>query len=161
MNWNYRLRDLPSAMKGMLAAFIVVMLFGYSASFILLSDTTQLKPQGIEENYNEDNEAADGPLKFKKSKYEMMSSIHSHAFTLAILFLILGFMIYFTGLSPIMKKVLMIEPLLSIILTFGSILLLWQGFHNFKYLALISGILMHSSFVVMQLIVVRELYFVK
>ena len=163
MNWDYRLRNLPSAVKGMLASFILVMLFGYSASFILLKDTTQLKPQGIEENYNgnEDDEAASGPLKFKKSKYEMMSTIHSHAFTLAVLFLLLGFMIYFTGMSPLVKKALMIEPLISIVITFGSLLLLWQGVQGFKYLALASGIIMHASFVLMQLILVRELYFVK
>ena len=163
MNWDFRLRNLPQPAKRMLASFILVMLFGYSASFVLLSETTQLKPQGIEENYlgNEDLPEADGPLKFRKSKYEMMSTVHSHAFTLGVLFLLVGTMIYFTGVPGWLKKTLMIEPLISIIVTFGSIILLWQGFSGFKYLALVSGAVMHFSFVLMLLLLTHEFYFSK
>lgn len=163
MNWQFRLRNLPKPIKGMLTTFILVMLFGYSTSFVLLADTTQLKAQGIEENYlgNEDLPETDGPLKFRKSKHEMMNIVHTHAFVLGILFLITGLMIYFCGIPVWLKKFLMIEPLLSIIFTFGFILIVWKGYSSFKYLAMISGIIMHFSFLSMLFLIFRELYFSK
>ena len=163
MNWKFRLRNLPQPVKGMLSSFILVMLFGYASSFVLLADTTQFNAQGLEENYNgnDDQLDAEGPIKFKKSRYEMMNLIHAHAFMIAVLFLLAGLLIYFTGLPLWLKKIFMIEPLISIIITFGSILLVWFDYSSFKYLAMLSGAVMHASFAVILILVIQELYFIK
>ena len=162
MKWEFRLSQLPSPLKALITAFISVLIFGYGASFVLLSDTTGLEPQGIEENYNGNEDSdSDGPLKFRKSKYEMMNIVHTHAFTLSALFLIMSALVYFTHLPTGLKNFFIVEPLLSIITTFGSILLVWQGFFAFNYVVLISGLLMHGSFLAMILIVLYEIFLVK
>jgi hypothetical protein len=162
MNWDMKLNSFPKPIKSLISAFILVMLFGYGASFVLLSDTSGFEPGGIEQNYNgNENSDAEGPLKFRKSKHEMMNIVHTHAFTLSVIFFIMSGFVYFTHLQEGIKKFFMVEPMLSIITTFGSIILLWKGMYGFKYIALISGVIMHVSFIAMLIIVIWELYFTK
>jgi hypothetical protein len=162
MNWSFRLRNLPKELKLLALLFILSMLFGYGASFILVVDQTSLSPSGIEENYNgnEDIDEA-ATIKFRKSKFEMLTSIHSHVFTLSLIFLATGTMAYLTGLPHRLKTFLIVEPLLSLIITFSSLIFLWHGHLPFRYLAFLSGALMHSTFVVTLLLLIRELYFTK
>jgi hypothetical protein len=138
------------------------MLFGYGASFLILVDQTSLSPKGIEENYNgnEENEDAN-TIKFKKSEFQMLTSIHSHVFTLRFIFLLTGLLTYFTGLPSKIKLFLMVEPLVSLIVTFTSMILMWKDLPLFNYLVYISGALMHSTFVITILLLIRELYFQK
>ena len=99
MNWTFQLRQLPKELKLLVLLFLFSMLFGYGASFMILVEQTSLSADGIEENYlgNEENETAN-TIKFKKSKFQMLSSVHSHVFTLSVIFLLTGFLAYFTGL---------------------------------------------------------------
>lgn len=162
MAWTYRLRDLPKELKLLALMFLLSMLFGYGASFLILADQTSLSPAGIEENYN-GNEVDEQAtiLKFKKSNYEMLTTVHTHVFSLSVIFLIVGALAYFTGLPLKLKFFLMIEPLVSLMITFTSLILMWQGFILFKYLVALSGIMMHGAFLVTVLFLIRELYFTR
>lgn len=162
MNWTFRLRNLPKELKLLAGLFLFSMLFGYGASFVLVMDQTSLSPSGIEENFtgNEDNDEAE-TIKFKKSKFEMLTSIHSHVFTLGLIFLATGIMAYFTGLPQKVKLFLIAEPMISLIVTFSSLILMWKGLPAFQYLAYLSGALMHGTFVVTLFLLIRELYFVR
>lgn len=159
MIWTFYLRDLPRPLKYLLGAFILTMLFGYSASFLILADRTSLSPDGVEENYNgnEEDETAT-TLKFKKSKFEVLTTVHSHVFTLGVIFLITGFLTYFTQLTLGLKVFLMIEPLISLIVSFSSLILMWRGILFFKYIAYISGGLMHSIFLLTLILILREIF---
>ena len=162
MNWKFKLRNLPKELKLLAGLFLLSMLFGYGASFVLVMDQTDLSPSGIEENYNgnEDNDEAE-IIKFKKSKFEMLTTIHSHVFTLSLIFLATGIMAYFTGLPKKVKLFLIAEPLISLIVTFFSLILLWKGLAVFQYLAYLSGALMHGTFVITLLLLIRELYLIR
>ena len=155
---SYNLRELPKPIKLTLGAFILTMLFGYSASFLVLADQTGMSPNGIEQSYNgnEDDETAT-TLKFKKSKFEVLTTVHSHVFTLGVIFLITGFLSYFTSLPSLLKSFLMIEPLVSLMVSFGSLILMWRGFLTFKYLAFLSGAIMHSTFIITLIILLVEI----
>ncbi|MFW2347565.1 MAG: hypothetical protein ACN4EF_03300, partial [Wenyingzhuangia sp.] len=56
------------------------------------------------------------------------------------------------------KKFLMIEPLLSVLVTFTGIYLLWTGVLWMKYIVMFSGILMTASFSASILIVMIQMY---
>ena len=162
MSWSFKLRQLPKELKLLVLFFLFSLLFGYGASFMILIDQTSLSPTGIEENYNgnEENESAD-TIKFKKSKFQMLTSIHSHVFTLSVIFLLTGLLAYLTGLPSKIKVFIMIEPLISLMVTFTSLILLWKNLYLFNYLAYLSGALMHGTFVITILLLIRELYFLK
>ena len=162
MAWTYRLRDLPKELKLLALVFLLSMLFGYGASILILADQTSLSPAGIEENYNGNEVDEQATIfKFKKSKYEMLTTVHTHVFSLSVIFLIVGALAYFTELPLKLKFFLMIEPLVSLMITFTSLILMWQGFILFKYLVTLSGITMHGAFLVTVLILISELYFTR
>ena len=52
---------------------------------------------------------------------------------------------------------LVIEPFVSIILTFGGIWLMWKGFAWMKYVIIVSGTLMNLAYVVMAVLVLIAL----
>lgn len=162
MNWNIKLHEFPSTLKRLIFWFIMVMFFGYGISISFLYQTTNFDSKGIEENYNGNEEDEDAEvLKFKKSSYEMKTNIHNHLFSMAVLVFIIGGFLYFTSINENLKSFLIIEPMISIIVTFGSILLMWNGHIIFKYIAMISGTLMHFSFILSLLLSLRELFFTK
>ena len=134
------------------------MVFGYCTSLYLVYSTTEMNPTGIEENYrgNETDEAAD-VLKFEKSPKEMASTVHNHLFSLAIIVLILSSLLYFTKTPPVLKHFLMIEPMVSLMITFGSMLLLWQGISWVRYVLLASGLFLHGSILLSVFLNFREL----
>lgn len=152
------MKNQPRAIKGWIMAFLAALTLGYSAGMAYLATSGQISPKGIEENYkgNEDNEAAE-VMKFEKSQREVLGIIHTHAITLSIVFLILGIFIFMTDFSGSLKRFLMIEPLVSIVITFGGIWLLWQGWAWMKTIVMISGVLMHGSFYVMIILLFYQL----
>jgi hypothetical protein len=52
---------------------------------------------------------------------------------------------------------LTMEPLLSVILTFGGIYFMWSGILWMKYVVMVSGLLMTSSFGISVIIVLYQL----
>ena len=144
---NIQLYKLPKLLKISLSIFLISLSFGYISGIDLLKHTTDFNLKGIEENIigNDFDESAE-ELKFDMSEREFAGIIHSHVISLAILFLILSLLIFFSSYSNGIKTFFMIEPTISLILTFGGMWLLWAGISWFKYVIMISGILMHLSF---------------
>ena len=147
---DFKLQQLPKAIRISLSVFLLTLGFGYFSGLDLLKHTTDYNSKGIQENVlgNEFNEEAD-ELHFKMSERELHGIIHSHVITISILFAILSFMVFFTNLTSGFKYFLMIEPNVSLVVTFGGLWLLWLGYTWIKYVIMISGILMHLSLIIL------------
>jgi hypothetical protein len=143
------LQRFPKHIKMFIAAFVVVLSIGYITGLQFVRQTESITPNGIEENYlgNEDAENAQ-VMKFKKGKREMLTIVHTHILSMSFIFFLLGGLISLTTLSKKWKAFLMIEPFVSIIVTFGGIYLMWLGMSWMKYIVMLSGILMTSVFLV-------------
>ena len=159
---NIQLYKLPKLLKISLSIFLISLSFGYISGIDLLKHTTDFNLKGIEENIigNEFDESAE-ELKFNMSEREIAGIIHSHVISLAILFLILSLLIFFSSYSNGIKTFFMIEPTISLFLTFGGIWMLWAGISWFKYVIIISGILMHLSFVIIIILLLKDLIITK
>ena len=159
---SFKLHQLPRILKATLVVFLLALAFGYFSGLDILGHTTDFKAQGVEESVlgnNMDMEAEE--LKFKMSERELHGIIHSHVITLSLLFLILELLIYFTTIPKFLKRFLMVEPNVSLVLTFGGLWLLWSGVLWMKYLVMISGVLMHLSVIAMIVCLLYELILVK
>ena len=112
----------PKQVKMLIGAFIIVLSIGFYGSIKFVSVTTNATPQGIEENYlgNENDEEAN-VMKFKKSEREILTIIHGHMLSLSVIFLLLGGLVAMTNLPDKWQTYIMIEPFVSVILTFGGI----------------------------------------
>ena len=98
-------------------------------------------------------------MKFKKSPREMLTTVHSHILSMSLIFFLLGLILTTTKLNHGIKLFLVLEPFVSILLTFGGIYFLWQGITWFKYLVMFSGTLMTLTFIVSTFIIFSQLLY--
>ena len=143
------LQTFPKHIKLFIAVFVIMLTVGYGSGLLFVGNTNSNNPSGMEENYlgNEEDENAE-VMKFKKGEREMLTILHTHVISISFIFFFLGGLIAMTSLSKKLKTFLMIEPFLSILLTFGGIYLLWKGMLWMKYIVMLSGIVMTIVFVV-------------
>lgn len=145
---SFSLKKLPKKLRRILFFFVLVITIGYSFSLRQLYISVGTTPHQIEEHYNgneEDENATE--FKFKKNEKELLTFLHNHLISLGILLLILTTLLYFTDINESIKSFLIIEPFISLLVTFSSIYGLWQGIDWLKYITLISGILFHLSLI--------------
>lgn len=158
MELNGLIYDLPKELKLLLGAFIIVLSIGFYTGLLFVNETSSMATNGIEENYlgNENDEDAE-IMKFKKSPKEMLSIVHSHILSMSLIFFLLGLILSLTNLPKKIKIFLMIEPFLSVVLTFGGLYLLWKEMLWMKYVVMFSGTLMTLSFTWSVLIIFYQL----
>ena len=155
---NFKLHTLPRSLRRTLTVFLLALSFGYFSGLNMLKNTTDFKSEGVEKNVlgSEIDEQAE-ELYFKMSERELHGIIHSHVVSLAVLFLILSVMLYLSSYSNGIKNFLMLEPTISLVVTFGGLWLLWSGISWVKYVIMISGILMHLSIIIIILLLLKDL----
>lgn len=124
-----------------------------------VNHTTDTEAKGIIENYNgnESNLEAE-EMKFKKSEHEMLNILHTHFLSLSLIFFILGLLTYGVNLNAGFRKFLMLEPLVSVLLTFGGIYCLWQGWEWMVYVVMLSGGLMTLSYALAVILILKALF---
>lgn len=139
--------QFPKEVKGLIIAFIITLSIGFYAGIRFVDETSNSNPTGIEERYlgNENDEDA-MVMKFKKSRGEVMTLVHNHILSLSVIFFLLGGIVATTGINKKLKALLMIEPFVSVLCTFGGIYFMWTGILWMKYVIMISGILMTIAF---------------
>ena len=159
MELHGKIHHLPKQAKLLIGAFIITLSFGYFTGLRFVSENTNNTTEGIEEQYlgNENNEDA-VEMKFKKSEKEIITMVHNHVVSMSIIFLLLGSIILITSIHPLLKKFLIIEPFISIILTFGGIWLMWSGILWFKYVIIFSGILLTITFTTSVVMILIQLF---
>ena len=160
MDLNGLLFTFPKEIKFLIGTFLVVLSIGFYTGLLFVNETSSANPNGIEENYlgNEDIEDVE-IMKFKKSPREMLTTVHSHILSMSLIFFLLGLILTTTKLNHGIKLFLILEPFVSILLTFGGIYFLWQGITWFKYLVMFSGTLMTLTFIVSTFIIFSQLLY--
>ena len=158
MQLNGLIYSFSKEIKLLIGAFLVVLSIGFFTGLMFVGETSSANPNGIEEQYlgNENDENAE-VMKFKKSDQEMLTLVHNHMLSMSIIFFLVGLILSTTQLNKRIKIFLMIEPFVSVILTFGGIYLLWQGALWMKYIVMLSGTLMTLSYTVSVLIILGQL----
>lgn len=134
-------------LKLLVGTFLVVLSIGFYSGLSFVGETSSFSSNGIQENYlgNEDNEDAED-MKFKKTERHMLSVIHSHILSMSIIFFLVATLLFHVEFNTAIKKFLMIEPLISVVTTFGGIYFLWKGLLWMKYIVMLSGMLMTLSY---------------
>jgi len=142
------IHTFPKHIKLFIAAFVIVLSVGYITGLLFVRQTDSVYPDGIEENYlgNEDVKNVK-VMKFEKGEREMLTIIHTHILSMSFIFFLLGSLLSITSIPRKLKSFLIIEPFLSILLTFGGIYFMWKGVLWMKYIVAISGTLMTAVFI--------------
>ena len=149
----------PKEIKWLIVTFLVTLSIGFYGGITFVNDTTNANPKGIEQRYlgNEEDEEAT-KMMFKKSSGEIKTLVHNHILSLSVIFFLLSIILSTTSLKRGIKMMLMIEPFISIILTFGGIYIMWLGVTWMKYVVMVSGILMTIAFTISVFSIVYQLF---
>ena len=158
MQLNGLILTLPRELKLLIGAFVIVLSIGFFTGLLFVGETSSANPNGIEEQYlgNEADEDAE-VMHFKKSDQEMLTLVHNHILSMSIIFFLVGILVAITKLNKKLKLFLMIEPFLSVVLTFGGLYFLWSGLLWMKYIVMLSGILMTLTFTVSMVVILKQL----
>ena len=159
MELHGKIHQLPKPAKLLVGFFVLTLSFGYFTGLRFVNENTGNTTKGIEEHYlgYEDNEEAD-VMRFKKSEKEIITTVHNHVTSMSLIFLALGSILLITSVNPRLKKFLIVEPFVSIVLTFGGIWLMWSGVLWFKYIIICSGILLTLTFTTSVILIVSQLF---
>lgn len=158
MQLNGLIYTLPKELKLLIGAFIIVLSIGFYTGLLFVGETSTANPNGIEEQYlgNENDEDAK-IMKFKKSKKEMLTLVHNHILSMSIIFFLVGGILSMTKLGKKLKLFLIIEPFVSVVLTFGCLYFLWKRSLWMTYIVMFSGALMTLSFTSALIIILYQL----
>ncbi len=162
MQLNGLIYTFPKEIKLLIAAFIIVLSVGFYTGLLFVGETSTANPNGIQEQYlgNEFHEEA-LVMKFKKSEQEMLTLVHNHILSMSLIFFLVGLILSTTKLNKKLKMFLMIEPFISVVLTFGGLYLLWSGLLWMKYIVMVSGFFMSVSYTLSILIILKQLFVFK
>jgi hypothetical protein len=160
MQFHGIIHQFPKEIKTLILVFIGVLSIGFYGGISFVNNTTSMSANGVETNYlgNEDDEDAE-IMKFKKNEREILTLVHGHILSMSVIFFLLALILSTTSINKKLKYFLMIEPFLSILLTFGGIYLLWSGITWFKYIIVISGIFMTLSFLLTTFSIAYQILF--
>lgn len=153
--WSYPLRLMT-------ACFLIVLSIGFFTGIRFVSETDSASPDGLVEHYNGNEQDEDVMvMKFKKSAQEMLTIVHTHILSMSMLFFLTGFLLTQTAIHQRLKLFLIIEPFVSILLTFGGLYLIWFGVEWFRYIVIFSGIAMTLAYSAAVIIILKHLHLFK
>ena len=159
----FRLRDADATLRLFLTTFIIVLSLGYAVGLAFVEQRTSVSSTGVQEQFlgSSDFDAAQD-IKYAKSINEMYIFIHNHVLSLSLVFFAVGGVFYFSSIvSDRTKRILIIEPLIAIVTTFGGIALVRFVSPYFSWLVLASGISLFLCYGIMVMLVMKELWFIK
>ncbi len=162
MQFHGLLKQFPKEVKLLITAFVITLNIGFFTGINFIRITSTFDSNGIETNYlgNEKDEDAE-IMQFKKSEREIITLVHNHVLSMSLIFFLLGGLLSLTSINRKIKSLLMFEPFVSIVLTFGGIYILWTGVLWFKYIIMLSGIAMVLSIVLSSVFILKETIFTK
>ena len=155
------LRRLPAPIRRLLLAFLALAAVGFGLGVGFVDHTTASHPAGIAERFRGSEDMGvvldDLPpgreMQYEKSRSEMLNVTHTHILALGMLFLLTGAIFSFaSGIPPVLKSFLVVEPFVSLLLTFGGMWLLRYHSPAWSWVIAASGVLMTVCFYTMVIV---------
>ena len=151
MKNNIYLRNLSPDLKKIISAFLILIALGISTGIVYISYTTQMSLSGTIEQYKGSSVSEyDIPEKFPKEFESMIRITHEHVIAFSIISILVSFIFNFNSIiKRKIKLFLMLEPYISIVLTFTSMWLMRYCCNSFAYLLIFSSALMYLCWYLM------------
>lgn len=158
--------QLEKQFKLLLSAFLVTLSFGVVIGLSYLYYTTNYSPDEAVLRYNgsdmlnKENTEFEIPEYYPKPVSEILVTTHNHVITFSFIFIFVTTIFYFTSIvKGWIRKFLLIEPFISIIVSFGALWAMRFLHPSFVYVTVISSTILYLSFFIMVGIILYELNF--
>jgi len=150
------LQTLDKNLKNILIYYLITLGVGFSLGVLYVYLNSEFSSSGMIEQYLGNND--EWEPKLPKTLQDLVSHTHEHITMFSIIFLSLGLIfLYNSTIKGFWKRFLMIEPFLSIIITFGGFFIIRYITTTFSYIIMISSLLMYICFYVMLFVSLYEL----
>ena len=154
------LREQNYQVKMLILAFSICLVVGVTIGLIYVYETESTSAAGTIEHYRGSDVTGDFdiPEKYPKTFEGMLLITHNHVIAFAIIFLILGLL---WAMNSIVvgwwKLFFLVEPFVSVLITFLSLWGIRYVSDSFSYLSVIFGVLTYASFYFMVLVIMLEI----
>ena len=158
--FSKRLYEFSGQLKLLCFLTVINLTIGVGVGLYYVGYTTHYSSTGTSEHFagSKVNDDFDIPDKYPKPFSELFNTTHPHVISMTFIFLIIGVIFYFNSIiTGTMKTILIIEPFIAIIITFGGIWVVRFIHPGFSYVVILSGILMYVSFFIMASTIFYEL----
>ncbi|MBF0432156.1 MAG: hypothetical protein HQK83_12805 [Fibrobacteria bacterium] len=164
---NYSIYQLDPLLKKLFFMIVLTLSVGVLCGLGYLYHTTNMTAKGTVVRFNGSQPLAsddefDIPTEYPKPLGELLLTTHTHILSFSLIFTVMGVLFYGSTLIHGKWKLLLItEPFVSTLLTFGSLWGVRFVSANFVYVTIISATLMYMSFFIMATAIIAELLFKK
>ena len=146
--------QLNSTLRLFLSAFLSVLTIGVIVGLLFLYETTSFSKTISSDRLLETKENIEEDFGINESKAkstgELLMTTHNHIIGFSFIFFFTGGIFYFNSIiTGFWKIFLIIEPLISVVLSFGSMWAVRYWGEGFIYITIISAVIMYLSFFIM------------
>ena len=154
------LKSLDKNIKKLIIYYLITLGVGFSLGIVYVYLNSEFSSSGMTEQYL----GSEDEWNFKPAKTlkDLVSHTHEHITMFSLIFVSIGFIFSFNStIKGFWKSFLILEPFVSIILTFGGFFIIRYMSVKFSYIIMISSALMYICFYVMLFTCLYELFFLK
>ena len=152
-----KLSQINKNLKYLISYYLIVLSIGVTCGIIYIGATTSLTPSGTVEQYlgNDDDWDPKQPKEF----IDLISHVHQHIIMFSFIFMSIGLIFYHNSIiKGRLKSFLILEPFLSILITFGGFFVLRYIDSNFVYMIILSSTLMYLCFYLMVAVCLYDMF---
>ena len=150
------LKKIDKNLKKLLIYYLITLGIGFSLGVLYVYLNSEFSSLGMIEQYVGNND--DWAPKLPKTLQDLVSHTHEHITMFAIIFLSLALIFsYNNTIKGFWKRFLMLEPFISIIITFGGFFIIRYITTSFSYIIIASSLLMYMCFYIMLFVCLYEL----
>jgi len=152
---EFNLKNTEGNLRAFLIAGLLLLTFGVSTGLIYLYDTNQYSQSGVVSSYLGDPQ---DEFAIPRQFSELLLTTHTHLLGFSFIFFITGIIFYFnTIIRGFWKKFFLVEPFVSVLITFASIWAIRYLHAQFVITAFIGAFLTYLSYYFMVGICLYEL----
>jgi hypothetical protein len=154
--------QLNKDLRIFLTVFLLVLSIGVSLGLVFLFHTTSFDKTVTTNKLVESQVQLEDDFGINESKSkssgELLMTTHNHILGFTFIFFFVGTIFYFNSvINGVWKMFFLIEPLVSILLSFGSMWAVRFWGTGFIYLTIISAIIMYISYFIMVSVSIYDL----
>lgn len=161
---NLKLYQFPKQLKKLILALLFSLTFGVCIGLGFLYYTTSYSPHKAIERYNGSQTSDELEIveNYPKPISEIFITTHNHVIAFTLIFSVVAIIFYFSSvLNSFWKTFFLIEPFISIVISFGSLWLMRFVNPNFVYLMTVSSSIIYFSYFIMLSLIVYEIIYKK
>lgn len=161
---NLKLYQFPKQLKRLILSLLLSLTFGISIGLAFLYYTTSYSTQGAIERYNGSQAKDEFEIveNYPKPISEIFITTHNHVIAFTLIFSVVTVIFYFSSITNnFWKNFFLIEPFISIIISFSCLWLMRFVNPAFVYLMAFSSTLIYLSYFTMVFLICYEIIFKK